>query len=82
MSNHPTDVRPPAWRVLVHDPDPDDPKLLLCVVIDVSPAWPRVNPATIAEATEWAASRAGLPTVTLVPVNGARAWTVDGGRAA
>jgi hypothetical protein len=61
---------------LIHDPDADDPKLLLATVTDVRPAWPRVNAASLAEASAWAASHAGERTVALVPVGGATIWAV------
>jgi hypothetical protein len=74
----PLDGKP--WRVLIHDPDAgdDDPKLLLCEVIDVTPAWPRATPAAVDDAAQWAAERTGRDAVTLVPVPGARVWALDG----
>lgn len=78
MSNPDTPVGTAAstWRVLIHDPDSDDPKLLLATVTDVRPAWPRVNAASLAEAGRWAAAHAGLHTAALVPVAGVTVWSV------
>jgi hypothetical protein len=64
------------WLVLIHDPDADDPKLLLATVTEVAPAWPRVNAASLAEASAWAAARAGVHAVALVPVPGVTVWTL------
>ena len=66
----------PPWRIVIHDPDPDDPKILLATVTDVDTAWPRMNAASLADAARWAASHVGLRIVALVPVPGATAWAV------
>jgi hypothetical protein len=80
MLNDPTRPAAGLWTLLIHDPsaDDDDPKLLLCEVIDVTPAWPRATAAAVDDAAQWAAQRTGLDTVTLVPVPRATVWAIDG----
>jgi hypothetical protein len=68
------------WRLLIHDPDPADPKFILATVAtpgDVRPATPG---AAVDELTAaWVASVAGLHRPALTPVPEALCWRVDEG---
>ena len=68
-----------AWRLLILDGDPADPKWLLAVVAapgDVRPASP-ADEAPDELAQRWVAARHGRP-VKLSPLPHARVWRVDG----
>jgi|GEM_PF-3524203 len=73
------------WRLLILDRDPEDPRWLLATVTLASD----VRPADLdaagryrgwAQAAAWVTSATGGP-VSLVPVHGALAWSVDEGTA-
>ena len=67
------------WRILVHDPDRDDPKWIVATVVaprDVRPA--RTTDVTPDEVTSgWVASVAGVSRPELSPMPRAHVWRVD-----
>jgi hypothetical protein len=76
MNDLPTSSGP--WQLLLLDPDPADPKWLLCTIChpgDVRPA--HLSDMAPDEVTaEWAANRGGLARVTFTPLHRALAWRV------
>ena len=80
MPNDPTTTGTGPWRILILDPDPGDPKLILATVTcpgDVRAAWPASTPAAMAEATTWVRAQTGRVKATLVPLARALAWRID-----
>jgi hypothetical protein len=67
-----------AWRLLIHDPDPDDPKWILATVVelaDVCPAQPAGSTPDDVTA-RWVTGRTRAP-VTLTALPHARVWRAD-----
>ena len=76
MHNDSTTTGTGPWRVLILDPDPADPKLILATVTDVRSARITSEPRPIGDATMWVRNRLGSPAI-LEPMPGAIAWRVD-----
>jgi hypothetical protein len=80
---HPSTATPAVnglWRILIHDPEPADPKWLLATVAgpaDVRPASPGET-APDQVTTQWVADCHGQP-VTLTRLPRASVWRVDTG---
>lgn len=65
------------WRVVLFDPDPADPKLMLLMVAVPGDVEPLALAGEEAVA-DWVAARTGWP-VSLTRIRGVRAWLVDEG---
>jgi hypothetical protein len=82
---HPSTATPAVnglWRILIHDPEPGDPKWLLASVggpADVRPASPSENAPDEVTAA-WVRARLGQPAAMLVVMPRALAWRVDADR--
>ena len=78
QSSHPGPAG--IWRVLILDPDPADPMVILAVVARPSDVRPARPGSIVDELTRrWAAAAAGLDRPPFTPVPNALVWRVDEG---
>lgn len=82
MSNSSTSASSGAWRLLILDRDPDDPKWVMATVMNPED----VRPVQVVdgrytgwdEMTAWLRAVLARPGVDLVPLYHAAVWRIDG----
>lgn len=68
------------WRLLLGDPDPQDPKWVICLVMLPSDVRPASRYETWQQVTDWVRAQVGDAQATLTPITDALAWRIATGQ--